>query len=561
MAPLPPDPYKTLGVSRTAPIADIRTAYRKLVLTCHPDKVQDPTQKTKKLEEFQKLQHAYELLSDEKERLKYDEQVKLMEQRKEQSKNMANTSAPRTPRTYNVSIRTEVPRPSPYAQSPPQAGSRLYAQYSHSPKEDFIFEEAGMGRSAKRTQSYDKRSSRKEKDWDEDKEREKHRRRREKEKEEEREEREMERERERERERRSSDKEARKAEKKRQDKERKHAQEEKRRHASPAYVEEYSGDGETPKSEKKKSSRKHREREREREATPRVEELTDTTNTRLSAAESYIQSRRMPTRASTFDTVRSSPPSVPTPPPPRDSPYPVPPGHDESDDDDDDEEEDVPLRSRAAARRSSYDPPRSKDRGFLHKRSFATDEPLHMSTSPSHLAAMAAESPPRGSFSKSSTFHEGGHRSAGRPTQPQPARANTFGGETSGPRGRSRSRLQPQVSLEIDEEEDEVELRQARKQRSSRREPQTDPIAIPRASHSYYGGEGRSLGREYRPSYEARSKTYMSSSGSSGYVVEPSFSSRSGAHFSKVRTRKPFVEDDVAFSKYGTSYQEIGTYH
>lgn len=538
---------------RTAPVADIRTAYRKLVLTCHPDKVQDPTLKAKKLEEFQKLQHAYELLSDEKERLKYDEQVKLMELRKEVSKNMANTSAPRTPRTYNVSIRTEAPRSSPYAQSPPQAGSRLYAQYAHSPKEEFMFDE---GRSAKRTPGYDKRSSRKEKEFDEDRERERHRRRREKEKEEEREEREIDRERERERERRSNDKETRKAEKKRQDKERKHAQDEKRRHASPAYVEEYSGDGDTPKSEKKKSSRKHRERERE--STPRVEELTDHTYTRLSAASSYIQSRRMPPRASTFDTLRSSPPSVPTPPPPKDSAYTAPPGLDDSDNDDDSDEE-VVHRSRATPRRDSYDPPRSKDRPFAQKRSFPSvaDESIRMSTSPSHLAAMAAESPPRGSLPRSGTFHESSHRV--RPG-PHPVRANTFSGETPEARisrGRSRSRYHSQVP-EMDEEEDEDELRQqqARKHRSSRRDPPSDPIAIPRGSHSYYGGDVRSLGREYRPSYEARSKTYISSSGSSGYAVEPGFS-RSGAHFPRVKTTKRYGADDVVFSRYGSNH-EVG---
>ncbi|MBE3046713.1 J domain-containing protein, partial [Candidatus Bathyarchaeota archaeon] len=523
---------------RFAPVADIRTAYRKLVLTCHPDKVQDLTQKAQKLEEFQKLQHAYELLTDEKERVKYDEQVKLMELRKEMSRNMANTSAPRTPRTYNVSIRTAEPRSSPYAQSPPQAGSRLYAQYSHSPKEEYInVDDTGTGRSAKRTQTYDKRSSRKDKELDEDREREKAQRRR-REKEEDREEL-------RDRERRSSDKESRKAEKKRQDKERKHAHEEKAQHTSSAYVEEYSGDGDAPKSEKKKSSsRKHRDRE----STPRVEVLADRTTTRLSAAESYIASRGGPVRANTFDDsmTRSSPPSVPTPPPPRDSAYTKPPAPAVSDDDD--EEEEPVHRSRAPVRRGSYDPPRSKDRAFMHKRSFPSgvDEPAHLSTSPGYIATMAAGSPKPSSLQRPSTFHHAAPRSGFGP----PIRAHTYAGEADprDPRGRARSRHQAQMTADIDEEEDEDEQRQqVRRQRSSRREGResatTDPIRIPGTKSSSYMGEGRSLGRD-RDSYGRSSKTYLGgSSGSSGYAaVEPGYSQPRGAQYGRVKTTKLYGE-------------------
>lgn len=557
MPPLPPDPYKTLGVLSTAPVADIRTAYRKLVLTCHPDKVQDPSQKAEKLEEFQKLQHAYELLTDEKERAKYDEQVKLMEIRKEMSKNMANTSAPRTPRTYNVSIRTAEPRSSPYAQSPPQAGSRLYAQYSQPPREDSVFvDDAGLGRSSKRAPS-DKRSSRKEKDHDEEKERERHRRR--KEKEDEQKDRE-------ERERRSSDKEARKAEKRRQDKERRHAQEEKRRHTSSAYVEEYSGDGDAPKPEKKKSSsRKHRdrERERERESTPKVEVGSDKTTEKLSAAETYmyLKTRGVPPRPAAFDdNMKSSPPAAPTPPPQMDSPYTAPPVIQE--DSDEDDEDEIVHRSRANARRGSYDPPRSKDRDrafMMHKRSFPSvvDDPTRLSTSPSHLAAMATESPPRGSLPKHSTFHEGGHRTIPRTNFAPPVRSHTYTAGDSmdprNPRGRSRSRYHSQVEPDLDEEEDEDEQRQyARSRRGSRRDTPTDPINIPR-SHTYYGGEGRSMGREsFRSSYD-RSKSYFPSSGSSGYAEY----TQPRAVYPKVKTRKNFDTGDVAYGSFGGgSYQE-----
>ena len=70
MEPLPPDPYKALGVDQNAEFATIRSAYRKLVITCHPDKVPD------RVEQFQTVQQAYELLSNEEERRNYDDRVK-----------------------------------------------------------------------------------------------------------------------------------------------------------------------------------------------------------------------------------------------------------------------------------------------------------------------------------------------------------------------------------------------------------------------------------------------------------------------------------------------------
>lgn len=98
MITLPPDPWKVLGIERTAVYADIRTAYKKLVLQCHPDKVQDPVLKAQKQEEFQKVQQAWELLSDDTELKKYEEQEKLRELAKNPflSKGM-NTSATRRP--------------------------------------------------------------------------------------------------------------------------------------------------------------------------------------------------------------------------------------------------------------------------------------------------------------------------------------------------------------------------------------------------------------------------------------------------------------------------------
>jgi curved DNA-binding protein CbpA len=83
---LPPNPYEVLGIAKDAGFPEIRSAHRKMVLKCHPDKVQDATLKAVKQDEFQKVQQAYELLSDDSRRLQYDEQVKLWELRKESTK-------------------------------------------------------------------------------------------------------------------------------------------------------------------------------------------------------------------------------------------------------------------------------------------------------------------------------------------------------------------------------------------------------------------------------------------------------------------------------------------
>lgn len=73
--PLVPSPYKTLNVPKDATLAAIRTAHRKLVLITHPDKVQDETEKKIKAEQFHQVQQAYEILSDESRRRKWDERA------------------------------------------------------------------------------------------------------------------------------------------------------------------------------------------------------------------------------------------------------------------------------------------------------------------------------------------------------------------------------------------------------------------------------------------------------------------------------------------------------
>jgi curved DNA-binding protein len=64
------DYYKTLGVERKASADDIRKAYRKLAMQYHPDK--NPGDK-KAEEKFKEINEAYQVLSDEQKRARYDQ--------------------------------------------------------------------------------------------------------------------------------------------------------------------------------------------------------------------------------------------------------------------------------------------------------------------------------------------------------------------------------------------------------------------------------------------------------------------------------------------------------
>ncbi|KAI1437574.1 putative mitochondrial DnaJ chaperone [Xylaria sp. CBS 124048] len=63
------DPYKALGVGKTASASEIKKAYYGLAKKFHPDTNKDPSAKDK----FAEIQTAYEILSDPKKREQYDQ--------------------------------------------------------------------------------------------------------------------------------------------------------------------------------------------------------------------------------------------------------------------------------------------------------------------------------------------------------------------------------------------------------------------------------------------------------------------------------------------------------
>lgn len=120
------DHYKILGVAPDADAGAIKTAYRKLVLKCHPDKVSDPALKEQKQDEFQKVQQSYETLSDPDKRQRYDLELRARELREERDRTRPRTT-PVTTRTANVRVSTHPDYRSPQA-SPPKTSS--YKSYS-----------------------------------------------------------------------------------------------------------------------------------------------------------------------------------------------------------------------------------------------------------------------------------------------------------------------------------------------------------------------------------------------------------------------------------------------
>lgn len=581
MSHLPPDPWKALGVNRSADKAEIRSTYKKLVLKCHPDKVQDPTLKAQKQDEFQKVQQAYELLIDDTERTKYEEQLKLAELRKQaamMTKNMAaNTSSPRTPTRHHFTYEIRTAEPRFKSSSPhdiPHGSAKVYPQHhaarswddDMSPRTQQIYEEE---RRARRAASYDEPLRR-------DDDRREERRRKEREED-----------RERDRERRDKEaRELRKAEKKRsekeRDKDRKRDQDEKRRQKSP-YVEPYEEDeGFAIKVEKKKSSsskkhdepreksssRRDRERERERERERNREIAREVppraaspppyvkTDSYLEAAASYIErSRSKPSqkpslgRAQTFQEPSSSyftpPVAVPTPPPAEFA-----------------DEEVRRSSARVSSRRPSNDGPiRSKEKIYTSRKKSSREaiDIVDLNTPRSRAIPslqkshstppVVPESPPRPS--RVNTVPKEMYTRTS-PAPPSFGRTHTWAPGEQPPEESDRVRRAAYVY----EGESDEEPPPPRPRRGSRRGH--SPEVVEPVSYKYRVDGHKTTKMESHYDYDDHQPSGRRYSGYSAKVVEtPRESSTSSRdayypspsmHFSKVKQSKSYTPDDISYS-------------
>ncbi|KAL7907894.1 hypothetical protein GGI35DRAFT_71566 [Trichoderma velutinum] len=583
----PTDHYKVLGVAKDAQVAEIRLAYRKLVLKCHPDKVQDPALKAQKQEEFQKVQQAYELLTDEDERRKYDDQVKLAEL-KEQLRKTNVSGTPRSSSKYaEYEIRTAEPRASSYKPptNVPSPAPKGYT-YPRSYEDDIPFSsrvyQTGSSRTTRRETTYvDSRSKRESERDREAREKERDRERRKKAEKEDAARREKEA-----KEAKDARREKRAKEKQR-DKDIKRESEDKKKHAKPsAYVaDDYSDDAPAPapapKSDKKKSSKKYdekRDRSSQREdihivsppaaavrsfseyatskyvepprtvpAAPEPSSSWEDHHSKLKDAASYIEAARAKEgaagpglkRSMTYAPRMNQPPAAPTPPPApnQTSPFAAP--------DDDDV-----RRSAARPRRGSTESNRPRDRYSKSSREPLT-EPVVMSASPnSRHAAHPAMS---GSPPHLSRTHTMPADAASYPRAVPITRSQTYNyGEATDPRGRNRTRYQSQIDEE-DVDSDDVHEQRARdrRHRGSRREQSVDQGYT--ETSRYPGSRQPSYSRRADP--EPERYAYYSSGHNDGRpsmpVRDSSYSTSAGsAHFAKVKTSKAYGYDDVQYTPY-----------
>ncbi|KAI1099819.1 DnaJ-domain-containing protein [Jackrogersella minutella] len=433
MSSLPLDPYKVLGVPKDAQLPEIRAARGKLALKCHPDKVQDAKLKEEKQREFQEVQEAYELLSNEVERTRYDNKVRLEELRRDRGMTSTSTSSPRSSKRHETKyydVREAEPRPTTFT------SSTSHNVYGHTPPSRSWDEEIyarrfdEKPRHARKTASYeydrekarkdeDRRRRDEEKEWNREKEKAREREKEIKEMERQREReallkergREREREKEREKEKEASKKEKdrrkedRKDDKKKADKDRRKESEDKhRRHKSP-YVEYPSDDNEeviymtssSSKADKKKSSSRKYEDvpaaapppPRESSRPPPTSERERKNSETLESAIRYLSRsggkpppfNRAQTYHPEFSGVRHiTPIAVPTPPPAAAAAFAPPPMATNS--------RDAPLdedmkRSSTRPRRMSHDTPRSSKEKSHKKSGSSIKDAIIVDASPS----------------------------------------------------------------------------------------------------------------------------------------------------------------------------------
>ncbi|PFH58850.1 hypothetical protein XA68_13156 [Ophiocordyceps unilateralis] len=547
MPPLPPDPYKILGVAKDAQMSDIRSAHRKLVLKCHPDKVQDAKLKAEKQDEFQQVQQAYELLSDDVKRRRYDEQVRLLELCKlYQAKNP--TSIPRSaPKEFNIC--TDGPPPSPTARGRPPSkgytfGPRWEDEVGRGPR---IFDTQPSRREAGYPERPTKREVEREREKARDRDKDRERRRRQEES------RRLERE----------AKEQRRAERKQRDKQRdkelRREGDDKKRSSKP-YIE--SLDEPLPtKSDRKKTSGGKRYENRRDGSSGREEETVSMPPPSASQrsystaaamnyaqAQSYIERTKNPIaspslqRSKTYQPSRSmNPPAPPAPSPPpmqgSSSFFGVP----------DD-------RAGAKYRRASGDASAAKlPRERSHRAGYRdmTDEPAMGGASPPNrhpaqfTKSVPPGSPPRLHRSGTAPMDGGYVR-----TVPAVQRSQTMNGfPDPTPRGRERSRMHAQIDEESDPD-DVYPLRDRdRKYRSGRRHHSPEDSRRENVSHYQVDGGRTKLQGHYTRRFDSDGH-YPGLGVMPVDSRAPATEARDSNMLPKVRTSKHYGVDDVKYSNY-----------
>ncbi|KAI0405174.1 hypothetical protein F4802DRAFT_563392 [Xylaria palmicola] len=584
MTVLPPDPYRILGVSKDAQIPEIRSAHRKLVLKCHPDKIQDPALKEAKQLEFQQVQQAYELLSNEVERERYDRKVEAYEHLREQQQRAKASAARATPSApkqdpgyYHVKDAspraTTFAKSSPYGRTPPRS-------WEDTTSAARMYEAA---RFARKTASYEKekpskreeeRRRRKEEDeWLREKDKERARDR------ESRKAKELKEEKERiARERDDREKAKRKEEKKKahsdsekkRERERKSAAAEKLR--TRQIIEETSESSassddddviyEPPpsKTDRKKSSSGRKPEDID---PPSTSERTRKYSGNMENAIQYLyrSSGKAPpsfTRSQTYTeglakayTMPMVP--VPTPPPAPSAPFaPPPPKVNESEDTSEDE---IVRRSSAhpSLRRMSHDTPRSsKEKTSSHKKS---------SSSRDHQPIIVeAGSPPSRTVPSLARAHTESYTRpiAVPPPAPGLTRAGTWYQQTERERERhERSRSRPTAQMLTDEEDSEDD--RERRHRRSRRTQSPEPI---RTHHRYAVDGSKSIPirqkqyHEQPPRGAYKTKTAYVVPNSSKRVQRGGYTSYPREYhdeelpqqFSGVKYSAQFNEQDISYS-------------
>lgn len=592
MTVLPPDPYKILGVSKDVQITEIRAAYRKLALKCHPDKIQDPALKEAKQNEFQQLQQAYELLSNETEREKYDRKVEVYEHVREREKERerererekerererarasarAASSLPKQEPIY-YHVKEASPRANTFAKTGVY-GSRSWEDTTAGAR---LSEEPL--RHARKTASYEKeKSSKKDEERRKRKEEEEIEREKAKEatrkskerKEKDRAAREREdREREKEKEKRKEEK--RKAAQSEREKERgkernKNASTEKIR--ARVIIEEDPDSSDSsdedviyepaPKSERKKSGSGRKPEDVEPTSTERTRKLSGNLETAIRYLARSGGKAQVPgfARSQTYTEGSSrlfnSPMvPVPTPPPAANAPFAPPPPPQVNEPEEMSEDDDVARRSaaRPSHRRMSHDTPKaSREKSSSHKKPSSSREHQPI--------IVEAGSPPARNMPSMSRAHTENY--AARP-MPIPAlgRSETWYPSTERERERherSRSRPTPTFSDADDSEGD-----RERRRRRSRRTQSPDPIS---SSHFQYAGtKGMPIRQKQyhdqpppRSAYKTKTAYVMPNSSARVQRGHPSYAHEyyeeaRPQQFSDVKFSAQFDERDIEYSR------------